>query len=270
MVVREERETVAGVKDGPGRTGVVDRIVIVTGGSGGLGRAICRHAAAESYKVCVHYRSRPERAHSVAEEIRAAGGEAIAVAGDLTDDADVKDLFARTDTELGKATHLVNNAGILGWQGRVDETEVGALNDLWAANITSAYLCSREAVCRMSTRHGGKGGVIVNMSSIAGRRGGRGERVHYATSKGALNAFTVGLAKEVADEGIRVNAVLPGFILTEFHDPYGGADRAAAIAPSMPMKRVGAPEEVADVVLWLLSERSSFVTSTLVDVAGGS
>jgi NAD(P)-dependent dehydrogenase (short-subunit alcohol dehydrogenase family) len=264
------RQLVGMENGGTSKSRVTDRVVIVTGGSGGLGRAICRHAAAESYKVCVHYRSRPDMANSVVEEIRSGGGEAIAVAGDLTNETDVLELFAKTDAGLGKTTHLVNNAGILGWQGRVDETEANALNDLWAANITSAYLCSREAVRRMSTRHGGKGGVIVNMSSIAGRRGGRGERVHYATSKGALNAFTVGLAKEVADEGIRVNAVLPGFILTEFHDPYGGGDRAAAIAPSMPMKRVGAPEEVADVVLWLMSERSSFVTSTLVDVAGGS
>lgn len=248
----------------------MQKILLVTGASGGIGRAICRKAARASYAVAAHYRSRPENAEQLVEEIEAGAGKAIAVGGDLGLERDVTRVFAEVDAKLGRITHLVINAGILGWNGPIETATEEGLNALWAANITSAFLCAREGVLRMSTRHGGKGGVIVINSSIAGRRGGRDGRVHYAASKGALNTMTVGLAKEVAAQGVRVNAMLPGFILTEIHDPFGGEERAKAIAPTMPMKRVGTPDEAADVALWLLSNKSSFMTGSLVDVAGGS
>ena len=246
------------------------RVAVVTGGSGGIGRAVASQAAAAGYAVCVTFNSNPAGAQRVTREITDAGGRAIAVQADVTKEQDVVALFRTVDEQLGRLTALVNNAGTVGWQGRVDASNATQLNELWSINVTSYFLCAREAVQRLSTRHGGAGGVIVNVSSISGRRGGREERVHYAASKGAINTFTIGLAKEVAEEGIRVNAVLPGFILTEFHDHYGGAERAQAIAPRIPMQRVGTPEEVADAVSWLMSEKSSFVTGTLVDIAGGS
>ena len=246
------------------------KVVLVTGGSGGIGRAIASQAADAGYAVCINYKRNAAKAEALAASIEERGGRAIAVRADVTREAEVIRLFRESDERLGALAALVNNAGIVGWQGRVENCTAEQLNNLWAVNVTSYFLCAREAVKRLSTRHGGPGGVIVNVSSIAGRRGGREERVHYAASKGAVNTFTLGLAKEVAAEGIRVNAVLPGFILSEFHDDYGGIERARMIAPRIPLGRVGSPAEVADAVTWLLSERSSFVTSTLVDVAGGS
>ena len=246
------------------------RVVMITGGSGGIGRAIARQAAQAGYAVCINYNRNAEKAEALAAEIEGRGRRAAAVQADVTRDEEVARMFEESDAKLGPLAALVNNAGTVGWQDRVDTCTAEQLNALWAVNVTSYFICAREAVRRMSTRHGGAGGAIVNVSSIAGRRGGREERVHYAASKGAINTFTLGLAKEVATEGIRVNAVLPGFILSEFHDGYGGAERARAVAPRIPMERVGTPDEVADAVMWLLSERSSFVTSSLVDVAGGS
>lgn len=243
---------------------------MISGGSGGIGRAIARQAAGAGHSVCATYRSHPERANRLVDEINRGGGRAIAVAADVTDEEQVKQLFAEVDRQLGRLTALVNNAGIVGWQDRVDRVSAAQLNHLLSVNVTSYFLCAREAILRMSTAHGGSGGAIVNVSSISGRRGGRDQRVHYAASKGAINTFTIGLAKEVAAEGIRVNAVLPGFILSEFHDDYGGEARARSIAPLIPMQRVGTPDEVADAVMWLLSDKAAFVTSTLVDVAGGS
>jgi len=248
----------------------MSKVVVITGGSGGIGRAIAAQAAAEGDAVCINFNRNGDAARQLADSICAQGGRAIAVGADVSRDEDVVRLFQEAEAKLGAVSALVNNAGIIGWQGRVDDCTAEGLNALWSTNVTSYFLCAREAVRRMSTRHGGKGGVIVNVSSIAGRRGGREERVHYASSKGAINTFTVGLAREVAEEGIRVNAVLPGFILSEFHDAYGGEARAKAIAPRIPMQRVGTPDEVADAVLWLLSDKSSFVTATLVDIAGGS
>lgn len=248
----------------------MSKVMVVTGGSGGIGRAISSEAARRGFAVCINYRSNGEKAAELVREIEAGGGKAIAVHADVTVEADVERLFAETDARLGRLTALVNNAGIVGWQDRVDNCTAQNLNHLWSVNVTSYFLSAGAAIRRMSTLHGGAGGSIVNVSSIAGRRGGRDQRVHYAASKGAINSFTVGLAKEVATEGIRVNAVLPGFILSEFHDGYGGVDRANAVAPLIPVKRVGTPEEVADAVLWLASDGASFVTSSLVDVAGGS
>ncbi len=245
-------------------------VAVITGGSGGIGRAVAKQATAAGYAICVTYRSNPEKAAEVVNVVTRDGGNAIAIEADVSEEDAVKALFEEVDRRLGRVTALVNNAGILSGQQRVDEVSAEQLTQLWAVNITSYFLCAREAIRRMSTLHGGPGGGIVNVSSIAGRRGGRDQRVHYAASKGAVNTFTVGLAKEVATEGIRVNAVLPGFILTEFHDAFGGKERADAIAPLIPMKRVGTPEEVADAVMWLLSDQAKFVTATLLDVAGGS
>jgi NAD(P)-dependent dehydrogenase (short-subunit alcohol dehydrogenase family) len=248
----------------------MSKVMLVTGGSGGIGRAIVKQAVERDYAVCVHYRAQREKAEAVVREALGRGGKAIAVQGDAANEDDMTRLFETMDRELGRIDVLVNNVGVLGWQGRIVDCTAEKVNQLWAVNVTSYFLCAREAVRRMSTARGGKGGVIVNVSSIAGRRGGRDQRIHYATSKGAINTFTLGLAKEVAAEGIRVNAILPGFILTEFHDEFGGQKRADQIAPTIPMKRVGTTNEVADAVMWLATDQSSFVTSALVDIAGGS
>jgi NAD(P)-dependent dehydrogenase (short-subunit alcohol dehydrogenase family) len=248
----------------------VTKTVLVTGGSGGIGRAVARLAADEGYVVALTYRSHPEKAHAVAAEIVAGGGRALALEADLGREDQIVGIFEAVDRQLGPLHALVNNAGVIGWEGRVDEASGERLNDLWAVNLTSYFLCAREAVRRMSTAHGGKGGAIVNVSSLSGRTGGRDRRVHYAASKGAINTFTLGLAKEVAAECIRVNAVLPAFTATEIHGAYGGEERARRIAPSIPMRRVGEPAEVAEAVLWLLSDKASFVTGALLNVAGGA
>jgi NAD(P)-dependent dehydrogenase (short-subunit alcohol dehydrogenase family) len=244
--------------------------ILVTGGSGGIGRAIAKLAAEHGYAVALTYRSHPEKAHAVVNEITECGGRALAFETDLAREDQIVALFNDVDRHLGPLTALVNNAGIVGWEGRVDQISGLKLDELWTVNVTSYFLCAREAVRRMSTANGGQGGAIVNVSSLSGRTGGRDRRVHYAASKGAINTFTLGLAKEVAEEGIRVNAVLPAFTMTEIHDDYGGDERARKIAQSIPMKRVGKPMEVAEAVMWLLSDKASFVTGTLLDVAGGS
>ncbi len=244
-------------------------ILVVTGASRGIGAAVARLGAAAGYAVCVAYNERAEAAEEIVRAITAAGGKAIAVQGDIGVIDDIVRLFTEVDAALGPVSALVNNAAILGGERRVDEAEEEHLARQWAVNVTGPFLCAREAIRRMSTAHGGKGGAIVNVSSLAGKMGGIGLRAHYAASKGALNAFTQSLAREVATEGIRVNAVLPGTTATGIHDGVGGQARLEAMAALTPMKRWAAPEEVAETILWLLSDKASYVTGALVDVSGG-
>jgi len=243
--------------------------IVVTGGSRGIGASIARHAGRDGYKVCVNYRDRADKAEEVVAAIAADGGEAKAIQADVSQEAQVQRLFAAVDANLGPITALANNAGIM-TVDLVEDVTAEMLNHLWATNITSAFLCAREAIRRMSSKHGGAGGSIVNISSIASKKGGRGQRVHYAASKGALNTMTVGLATEVAGEGIRVNAVLPGLIDTDMHGPWGGKKRIETIGPTIPLGRAGVPDDVGAAVLWLMSDQAGFVTGELLEVGGGS
>ena len=248
---------------------MTDKVIVVTGGSRGIGAATARLAGRRGYAVCINYISSREAAEALAEEIRQGGGKAIAVAGDVACEEDVVRLFATTDQMLGTVTALVNNAGVLDRQARLDEMSGQRINRVLFANVTGSLLCAREAVRRMSTRHGGKGGAIVNLSSMAAKLGGAGEYVDYAASKGAIDAFTIGLAKEVAAEGIRVNAVRPGLIYTDIHASGGEAGRVDRLKDAVPMKRGGTAEEVAQAILWLLSDEASYATGTFIDVSGG-
>lgn len=248
---------------------MADKVIIVTGGSRGIGAATAKLAGRRGYAVAVNYVSNREAAEAVAAEIRQAGGRAITVAGDVSKEEDILRLFATVDKELGPVTALVNNAGILEHQSRLDEMDTARINRVLIANITGSLLCAREAVKRMSTKHGGSGGVIVNLSSMAAKLGGPGEYVDYAASKGAIDAFTIGLAKEVAAEGIRVNAVRPGLIYTDIHASGGEAGRVDRLKDAVPMKRGGTADEVANAILWLVSDESSYATGTFIDVSGG-
>lgn len=240
--------------------------MIVTGGSRGIGAATARLAATRGYAVCVNYRRERDAAERLAKEI---GAGAIAVAGDVSDEGDVLRLFEAVDCELGPVSALVNNAGIVDLGTRVEAITPARLQRMFAVNVFGSFYCAREAVKRMSRRHGGKGGVIVNLSSIAAKLGGPGEYVDYAAAKGAIDTFTVGLAKEVGDEGIRVNAVRPGIIRTEIHLSSGDPGRVERIGAAAPLGRPGEAEEVARVILWLASEESSYMSGALVDVSGG-
>jgi len=242
--------------------------MLVTGGGRGIGAATARLAGARGYAVCVNYLRDEESARNVVGEVQAAGGRARAVRADVSKEAQVLELFEAA-SELGALTALVNNAGILERQGRLDEMEAARFERVFATNVIGAMLCAREAVRRMSTRHGGKGGGIVNVSSMASRLGSPGEYVDYAASKGAIDTLTIGLAREVADEGIRVNAVRPGVIYTDIHASGGEPGRVDRVRSMLPMKRGGQPEEVANAILWLLSEESSYSTGTFIDVSGG-
>lgn len=248
---------------------MTDKVIIVTGGSRGIGAATALLAGRRGYAVCVNYVSNREAAEAVAGQIRAAGGRAITVAGDVSKEEDVLRIFTTTDQQLGRLTALVNNAGILEHQSRLEAMSAERITRVLVANVTGSLLCAREAVKRMSTRHGGQGGAIVNLSSMAAKLGGPGEYVDYAASKGAIDAFTVGLAKEVAAEGIRVNAVRPGLIYTDIHASGGEAGRVDRLKDAVPMKRGGSAEEVAHAILWLLSDESSYATGTFIDVSGG-
>lgn len=245
------------------------KVIVITGGSRGIGAATARLAAVEGYAVCVNYLKNQAAAQLIVDEIQAHGGQAIAVAGDVASEKDVDALFETVDRELGAVTALVNNAGILETQMRVDKMDAARLNRIFTTNVTGCFLCAKAAVRRMSNKYGGAGGTIVNVSSAASRLGSPGEYVDYAATKGALDTLTLGLAREVAAEGIRVNAVRPAFIYTDIHASGGEPNRVDRIKTSIPMQRGGQPEEVAHAILWLLSDGASYTTGTFIDLAGG-
>jgi NAD(P)-dependent dehydrogenase (short-subunit alcohol dehydrogenase family) len=244
------------------------KVIVITGGSRGIGRATALLAAERGYAVCFSYASNAAAAAEVVAKIKAAGGTAVAVKADVGVEADCLALFAAADA-LGTLAALVNNAGIVDMPARVDEMGAARLARMFTTNITGSFLCAREAVKRMSTKHGGAGGGIVNLSSVAARLGGAGLYVDYAASKGAIDAFTTGLALEVAGEGIRVNAVAPGVIDTEIHAGYGMPDRAKQAGPSIPTKRVGTAEEIAGAILWLLSPEADYAVGNVLTLSGG-
>jgi NAD(P)-dependent dehydrogenase (short-subunit alcohol dehydrogenase family) len=247
----------------------VMKTLLVTGGSRGIGAAVAKLAAAAGYRVAVNYVSNAKAAGAVVADIEKAGGEAFAVPGDVGSEADVLAMFEAVDKSCGRLDALVNNAGIVGPTSRLDELGFERMERIMRVNVIGSFLCAREAVKRMSTRHGGKGGVIVNVSSVAAKLGSPGLYVDYAASKGAIDTMTVGLAHEVAREGIRVNGVRPGMIETEIHASGGDPDRARRFADKIPAGRPGTADEVAEAILWLLSDQASYATGTLIDISGG-
>lgn len=246
-----------------------DKVMLITGAGRGIGAATALLAAELGYAVCINYLRDADSAAALQKKIERAGARAIAVAGDVSSERDVLRLFEETDRRLGRVTDLVNNAGIVDRGSRVEDMSAARLARMFAINITGSFLCAREAVKRMSKRHGGSGGAIVNVSSIAARLGAPGEYVDYAASKAAIDTFTVGLAKEVGADGIRVNAVRPGVIRTDIHLSSGDPARVERIGATAPLGRPGDPEEVARAILWLLSPEASYLTGALVDVTGG-
>jgi len=243
--------------------------IIVTGGSRGIGAAISKALAAQGYPVVVNFLSNEKAAAATVEQITGAGGRALAVRGNVGSEEDVLRLFEAADREFSHVYGLVNNAGITGGFARVESVSASTVQTTFQVNVVGAFLCCREAVKRMSTAKSGRGGAIVNISSLAGKIGGGGEWVHYAASKGALHTLTVGLAREVATEGIRVNCVAPGHIMTELHAAAGAPDRMERVKGTIPMQRPGTPEEVAAGVKWLLSPEASYVTGTILEIGGG-
>jgi NAD(P)-dependent dehydrogenase (short-subunit alcohol dehydrogenase family) len=241
-------------------------VMLITGGSRGIGAATARLAAERGYSVCVNYRADEASARKLVDQI---GKKAIAVQADVSSEADVLRLFKTMDEKLGRLTVLVNNAGIVDRSSRVEAMSAERIQRMLAINVTGSFLCAREAVKRMSTRHGGKGGAIVNVSSMAAKLGGSGDYVDYAASKGAIDTLTVGLAREVGAEGIRVNGVRPGVIRTEIHATSGDPARAERIGAAAPLQRAGEAEEVARTILWLASGEASYITGALLDVSGG-
>jgi len=245
------------------------KTLLVTGGSRGIGAATARLAAEAGYRVALSYVSDEQAAKAVAADIGSKGGEALAIRGDVGNEEDVLALFQAIDQRFGRLDALVNNAGVVDRKARIDEMDLARLERMMRINVIGSLLCAREAVRRMSTKNGGKGGVIVNVSSMAAILGGPGEYVDYAASKGAIDTFTIGLSREVAAEGIRVNAVRPGLIETEIHASGGQPDRIARLAGTVPMQRAGTAEEVAEAILWLLSDKASYATGALLNISGG-
>ena len=244
-------------------------VLLVTGGSRGIGAATARLAARKGFSVAVNYTRQAEAAQEVVAGIRADGGQALAVRGDVAEEDQVLAMFDQVDRELGRLDALVNNAGVVDVTARLDEMSVARMKRMFDINVIGAMVCAREAVRRMSTRHGGRGGAIVNVSSAAARLGSPGQYLDYAAAKGAIDVFTIGLAKEVAAEGIRVNAVRPGLIETDIHASGGLPDRVRDLAHLVPMQRGGTADEVAEAIVWLLSPAASYTTMSLVDVSGG-
>ncbi|MFM8467002.1 MAG: SDR family oxidoreductase [Oxalobacteraceae bacterium] len=244
-------------------------IVLVTGGSRGIGAAVAIMAAQRGYDVAFSYQSNAKAAEAVAGTIRATGRKVLAMQADVSVEADVLRLFKTVDQQMGRLDALVNNAGMLEKQTRLDQMDVGRWNRVLGANVIGTFLCAKEAVLRMSTQHGGQGGAIVNISSAASRLGSPNEFIDYAAAKGAVDSMTIGLAKEVATEGIRVNAIRPGLIYTDIHASAGEPGRVDRAKAGVPMQRGGTADEVAEAVLWLMSAQSSYVTGTMLDVAGG-
>ncbi len=248
---------------------MVDKTAIVTGASRGIGSATALLAADHGYGVCVNYLHNKAAADDVVRKIMQRGGRAIAVRADVSMEADVIDMFESSDRELGVLSALVNNAGILAPQMRVDAMNAGRIDRIMRTNVTGCFMCARQAVKRMSSAYGGKGGAIVNVSSMASKLGSPGEYVDYAASKAAVDALTIGLAGEVAAEGIRVNAVRPGIIYTDIHASGGEPGRVDRVKAGVPMQRGGHPEEVAEAIIWLLSDAASYSTGCFIDVSGG-
>ena len=247
---------------------MTEKVLLVTGGSRGIGAATCRLAAKAGWAVAVNYTANSLAADEVVRAIRADGGRAMAVQADVADEAQVLRMFEQVDAKFGRLAGLVNNAGVVDQRARLDEMDTARWRRMFDINVIGSLICAREAVRRMSTKHGGTGGAIVNVSSAASRLGSPGEYVDYAASKGAIDTFTVGLAKEVANEGIRVNAVRPGLIDTEIHASGGRPERLRELAPLIPMQRGGTADEVAQLIVWLLSDAASYTTMSLVDVSG--
>jgi len=246
-----------------------DKVMIVTGGGRGIGAATARLAARQGFAVCINYLRDRASAETLKSEIEKARGKAIAVRADVAIEADILNLFQQTDRALGRVTALVNNAGIVDRGARVELITAARLARMFAINVSGSFLCAREAVKRMSKRHGGQGGAIVNVSSMAAKLGSPGDYVDYAASKGAIDTFTIGLAREVGPEGIRVNAVRPGIIRTEIHASSGDPARVERIGAAAPLGRPGEPDEVARAILWLASDEASYLTGAIVDVSGG-
>jgi NAD(P)-dependent dehydrogenase (short-subunit alcohol dehydrogenase family) len=247
---------------------MIDKVAIITGGSRGIGRATALAAALRGFRICIGYASNEAAANGVVSAIEARNGKAIAVKCDVGHESDILALFKAAD-KFGTLGALVNNAGIVGTTSRVEDMPAERIQRMMAVNVTGSILCAREAVKRMSTRHGGKGGVIVNLSSVAAKLGSPGVYVDYATSKGAIDSFTIGLGLEVAGEGIRVAAIRPGLIDTEIHASGGDPDRAHRLSSTVPMKRIGTADEIANAIVWLMSDDASYVTGAILDVTGG-
>lgn len=247
----------------------MSKVMLITGASRGIGAATARLAASEGYSLCLNFHRRQDAAQQLLEELQRNGTRAIAIAADVADEAQIANLFAAIDDEFGRLDVLVNNAGMLERQMRLDEMDAARLMRVFSVNVTGSFLCAREAVKRMSTRYGGNGGAIINVSSIAAKLGAPNEYIDYAAAKGAIDSMTLGLAKEVAAEGIRVNAVRPGVINTDIHASGGEPGRVERVRSSVPMGRGGEAEEVAEAILWLASEKASYASGALLDVSGG-